>query len=206
MRARASSRRGRPASASEYTIREITRAYWGGEDELETGFEAESQFTAYLANRNVDLPNLKVSSRETTDGQVIFEANDVQLDIFPPQYPIEPTCSFTRNGGYQMWEMCDIPFAYRQPRSFWLNVWRLAGWITYHSTGWNTTMPTDTPPGYYTWNRTAEGGWGAQTRLGTTYEWQLTISNGSELWETSGVAPVTATSWTQVRNRCTTTS
>ncbi len=99
----------------DYTNREITRAYWGFEDELETGFEAESQFSAYLANRNVDLPNLKVSSRETTDGQVIFEANDVQLDIFPPQYPSEPTFSFTRNGEYQMWELCDIPFAFRHP-------------------------------------------------------------------------------------------
>lgn len=187
---------------NEYTTHTITRAWWGGEDEIESGFEAESMISGYIADRNADILNLKVSTREATDGQVIFEANDVQLDLTPPQYPTEPICTFTRNGQFQFWEMCDFPLAWHQPRSFYVNVWRMAGWITYHSTGWNTTMPTNTPPGYYTWNRTAEGGWGEQTRLGSTYEWQLTISNGSHLWETSGVAPVTASTSSQARSRC----
>lgn len=189
-------------SQNEYTEHTITRAYWGGEDEIENGFEAESMISGYIANRNADILNLTVSTRETTDGQVIFEANDVQLDLTPPQYPTEPICTFTRNGQFQFWEMCDFPLAWHQPRSFFVNVWRMAGWITYHSTGWNTTMPTNTPPGYYTWNRTAEGGWGEQTRLGATYEWQLTISNGTELWETSGVAPVTASTSSHASSRC----
>jgi hypothetical protein len=190
---------------SEYTNTDVTRAWWGVEHETETGFEGESMIEVYLANRNAGVANLNVSTRESTDGQLIFEANDVPLTVTPAEYPTAPTCAFAREND-QIWEMCDIPFAFRQPRSFWLYVVRLSGWITYHSTGWNTTMPTNTPPGYYTWNRTAEGGWGAQTRLGSTYEWQLTISNGTELWETAGVTPVTSSTRNQTSTRCSNTT
>lgn len=190
----------------EHTTHTLTRAYWGQEEELEIDRMSESMMSGYIANRNADILNLTVSTREATDGQTIFEAYDFALDVQPAEYPTQPICTFSRNGQFQFWEACDFPFAFRQPRSFFINVWRMAGSITYHSNGWNTTMPTNTPPGYYTWNRTVEGGWGEQTRLGSTYEWQLTISNGTELWETSGVAPVTSSTSTQTRNRCTNTT
>lgn len=183
------------ANESVYTDHRKIEAYWGFEERTESGFNAGSFISVYLADRTVDLPNLTVSSRETTDGVLMHEANDVQLDVTPAEYPGQPTCTFKWNN-YQMWEMCDIPLADHQPRSFWLEVWRMAGWVTYHSVGWNTTMPTNTPPGYYTWNDHVNGGYGSQVRLGSTYEWQVTISNGTELWETSGVAPVT----TSIRN------
>jgi hypothetical protein len=186
----------------EHTTHTLTRAYWGQEEELEIDRMSESMMSGYIANRNADILNLKVSTREATDGQTIFEAYDFELDVAPAEYPTQPICTFTRNGQFQFWEACDIPFAFRQPRSFFINVWRMAGWITYHSNGWNTTMPTNTPPGYYTWNRTAEGGWGEQTRLGATYEWQLTISNGNELWENAGVAPITTTTSSKASSGC----
>lgn len=179
---------------SQYTSRTKSTGWWGASEEIEHGVDSDSIMYTYISE-NVDLPKLVISTRETTEGELIHESNGVELSVSQPQWPAEPTCGFAWQD-FQLYIMCDIPLADHQPRSFWMEIWRMSSAVTYHSAGWNTTIPSDMPPGYYTWNESGGYHYGAQKRLGSTYEWRLTISNGTKLWETSGVVPVRTTSHT----------
>lgn len=180
---------------SQYTSNTKVTAWWGASEDVEYGVDTDSIIYTYIADRNVDLTKLVISSRETTEGELIHESNGVELSITPGQWYGEPTCGFAWKD-FQLYILCDIPLAEHQPRSFWMEVWRMASAVTYHSTGWNHTIPSDMPPGYYTWNESGGYHYGSQTRLRSTYEWRLTISNGTDLWETSGVMPLTTSTRT----------
>lgn len=182
------------ANQSRSTSHTTVTGPWGASEETRSGIDGDSVMYTFI-NENVGLANLVISTRESTEGELIHETNGVPLDITPGQWYGEPTCAFAFQN-YQMFIMCDIPLADHQPRSFWMEVWRMSGWVTYHSTGWNTTIPSDQPPGYYTWNTQSSGGYGSQKPLGSTFEWQLAISNGTRLWETSGVMPLATSSGT----------
>ena len=185
---------------SHYTSQTNVTAWWGASQDVEQGVDSDSVIYTYIADQNVDLSNLVISSRETTEGELIHESNGVELSVTPGQWYGEPTCASAWKD-FQLYIMCDIPLAEHQPRSFWMEVWRMASAVTYHSTGWNRTIPSELPPGYYTWNQSGGYHYGSQTRLRSTYEWQLTISNGLKLWETSGVLPITTSTNTYGSSR-----
>ena len=175
---------------SQFTSQTNVTAWWGESQDVQQGVDSDSVIYTYIADQNVDLSKLVISSRETTEGELIHESNGVELSITPGEGYGQPTCGSAWQD-FQLYIMCDIPLAEHQPRSFWMEVWRMASAVTYHSTGWNRTIPSDLPPGYYTWNESRGRFYGSQTRLRSTYEWLLTISNGAKLWETSGVLPIT---------------
>lgn len=179
---------------SRFTAHTRVTGWWGGRDETETGIDSDSVMYTYIANQNVDVSKLQISTYEATDGELIHESNGVELEVTPGQWPAEPTCGFAWKD-FQLYILCDIPFAFRQPRSFWMEIWRMSRAVTYHSFNWDYSIPSDLPPGYYTWNESYGYHYGAQKRLGSTYDWRLTISNGTKLWESSGVMPLTISTW-----------
>ena len=134
------------ARQSQYTTNTKVTASWGGSESTEQGVDSDTVIYTYIADRNVDLSKLVISTRESTEGELIHESNGVDLTIWPAYWYGEPTCGFAFKD-FQLYFMCDIPLADRQPRSFWMEVWRMASTVTYHSTGFNITVPSDTPPG-----------------------------------------------------------
>ena len=176
----------------EYTWNQDS--WWNTRHEMQKGWYANTQFRASVPGTRVDFPNLRVSMWESTDGELVQETLDAPLQFYsvPSEWWDEPAreCAVGFDGD-RMFEACETePFGWFQG-SFWIEVSRGAGDVTYRSSGWDRNYQTNTPPGYYTWNTAAHDVYGLQKHLGQNVDFRLRVSDGSALWEANGGVTLT---------------
>jgi hypothetical protein len=174
----------------DYEFRQT--GWWRTEDTVQNAWYSSAGYTAAVPGTRVDFPNVRVSFSETTDGVLIHELHDAPLQFFESggwwDEPVRP-CAIAFDND-RMIEMCENPPNWGFQGSFWINASRGAGEVTYRSVGWDRNFATNTPPGYYTWNRFDQYGWGPRMRMGSEVSFRLTVSDGTALWEATGSVPL----------------
>jgi hypothetical protein len=164
-------------------------SWWYTRRDHQSGWQASHNVTASVYGNGIDFPNVKVSFWEYSNGQLIQENLDPQFEFFsiPGDWWDEPArdCAIAYDN-HRYVEMCETPASGWFQGSFWIQLERGAGDVTYRSNGWDRDYRMDTPPGYWTWNYNVRDQYGLQTRLGDSSEFRLVVSDGSTLWEANG--------------------
>lgn len=179
-------------------------SWWYTRHDYQSGWQASHNVTSSIYGTVVDFPNVKVSFWEYSEGQLIQEHLDPQFEYFsiPSEWWDEPArdCAIAYDN-HRYIEMCEThPNDWFQG-SFWIQLERGAGDITYRSNGWDRDYRMDTPPGYWSWNYDIRDQYGVQTRLGNSSEFRLVLSDGTSLWEANGAVALAPrlTEWFQPR-------
>jgi hypothetical protein len=140
-----------------------------------TGWNQASDFYAMIANRPIDLNNVRLSVSEESDGETISNAELTEWDS-------SPFCAWSYDGVGRMVSACNVT---SEDRTFvTLSVNRASGDVTYVSEGSRRSTNPDTHQleDHY-FSNTDHNQYGVQKRFGNTASLRVTFGDGTTAWE-----------------------